>query len=232
MYKSAVIKLSGEALKGEHSILCDKTLEKIASALKKCVDAGAQIAVVIGAGNIWRGARQNGLCIGRVKADHMGMLGTLINCIALADYVERAGVGAKVLSAVPVSQFCETYSQEKAKEYMRAGKVTLLACGVGYPFFSTDTGVMLRAAELKADIVLSARAVDGVYDKDPGAYPDAVKYKRLSYDEMLAKNLQAIDQTAAALGKANKIKALLFSLSDPENIYRGMMGEDVGTFIQ
>ncbi len=232
MYKSALVKLSGEALKGVDSILDGQTLDKIALQLKRCADRGVKLAVVIGAGNIWRGARQHGLSVGRVRADHMGMLGTLINCIALQDYLERAGVHARVLSAVPVEQFCETYSQEKAKRYMDEGIITILACGVGYPFFSTDTGVMLRAAELEAEIVLSARAVDGVYDKDPCLYPDAVKYDRLSYDTMLEKNLQAIDQTAAALGRANNIKVLLFSLADPENIYRGVSGENIGTFIE
>jgi uridylate kinase len=232
MYKSALVKLSGEALSGKDSILDGKMLEKIAFQIKKCVDGGARIAIVIGAGNIWRGARQKGISVERVRADHMGMLGTLINCIGMQDYLEKAGLKAKVLSAVPVEQFCETYSQEKARHYMDEGYTVLLACGVGYPFFSTDTGVMLRAAELGVDIVLSAKAVDGVYNKDPNKYPDAVKYERLSYDTMLEKNLQAIDLTASAFGRENKIKVLLFSLSDPENIFRGINGENIGTVIE
>ncbi|MDD4124838.1 MAG: UMP kinase [Eubacteriales bacterium] len=232
MYKSALIKLSGEALSGGDSILDGEILRKIAAQIKKCVNDGINIAVVIGAGNIWRGARQNKISVERVKADHMGMLGTLINCIGMQDYLEKEGVEASVLSAVPVEQFCETYSQEKARRYMNEGRVVLLACGVGYPFFSTDTGMMLRAAELNVDIVLSARAVDGVYDKDPNRYPDAVKYDRLGYDTMLENNLQVMDQTAAALGRDNKIKVLLFSLADPDNIHRVMCGESIGTVIE
>ncbi|MGI6716453.1 MAG: UMP kinase [Eubacteriales bacterium] len=232
MYKSALIKLSGEALAGEDGILDGVMLEKISKQIKKCADEGIQIAIVIGAGNIWRGGRQNGISVERVRADHMGMLGTLINCLGLSDYIEKEGLKATVLSAVPVEQFCETYSQHKARKLMSEGHVVLLACGVGYPFFSTDTGMMLRAAELGVDIVLSARAVDGVYDKDPNVYPDAVKYDSLTYDVMLRKNLKVMDQTAAALGRDNNIKVYLFSLADPENIYKVLKGEKIGTVIE
>lgn len=232
MYNSALIKLSGEALSGKNGILDGSFLAEVASQIKKCVDNGAKIAIVIGGGNIWRGARQKDISVERVRADHMGMLATLINCLGMQDYLEKAGLGAKVLSAVPVEQFCETYSQAKARQYMNEGKVVLCACGVGYPFFSTDTGMMLRAAELGVDVILSAKAVDGVYDKDPNKYPDAVRFDKVSYDTILEKNLGVIDQTAASLGRENNVKVLLFSLADPENIFRAIRGENVGTLIE
>ncbi|MEG1743679.1 MAG: uridine monophosphate kinase, partial [Clostridia bacterium] len=192
---------------------------------------GIELSIVIGAGNIWRGSRQCGLDIDRVRGDHMGMLATLINSIALQDYLIKSGLDTVVMSAVQMSQFCETYSQSKALEHMKNKKAVIIACGVGYPFFTTDTGMMLRAAELNVDVVLSAKAIDGVYDKDPHIYPDAVKYEKVSYDDIINKRLNVIDQTASAFGRDNNIKILLFALSDPENIYRAAMGENIGTIV-
>ncbi len=232
MYKSALIKLSGEALAGEKGILNGEFLARIAAEVKKCVDSGARIAMVIGGGNIWRGARQSGVNVTRFKADHMGMMATLINSIAMQDYLEQAGLKAKVLSAVPVQQFCEPYSQQRALDLLDEGYVVLCSCGVGYPYFSTDTGVVLRAAELGIEIILSAKSVDGVYNKDPGKYPDAVKYDKVSYDTILKEGLGVIDLTSAALARENHIKMLLFSLADPENIYRAINGEKLGTVIE
>jgi uridylate kinase len=187
--------------------------------------------VVIGAGNIWRGARQNGLSVDRVRGDHMGMLATVINSIAMQDYIIKTGVNAHVMSAVSIQQFCEPYSQYKAIEYLEKNEVVILSCGVGYPFFSTDTGMMLRAAELKCDAVLSAKNVNGVYDKDPVKYPDAKKFDELTYSEMLSLGLKAIDQSAAAIGEESGIKTVLFSLSEPDNIIRAANGENIGTLI-
>ncbi|MBO4501714.1 MAG: UMP kinase [Clostridia bacterium] len=232
MYKSALIKLSGEALAGENGILNGEFLARIAAEVKKCVESGARIAMVIGGGNIWRGARQSGVNVTRFKADHMGMMATLINSIAMQDYLEQAGLKAKVLSAVPVQQFCEPYSQQRALDLLDEGYVVLCSCGVGYPYFSTDTGVVLRAAELGIEIILSAKSVDGVYDKDPRKYPDAVKYDKVSYDTILKEGLGVIDLTSAALARENHIKMLLFSLADPENIYRAIKGEKLGTVIE
>lgn len=233
MYKRILIKLSGEALAGgSQKILDNDILERIAKAVKKTHDAGIGIAIVIGAGNIWRGSRQGGLTIDRVRGDHMGMLATLINSIALQDYLIKAGVDTAVMSAVHIDQFCETYSQEKANRYIDNGKAVIVSCGVGYPFFTTDTGMMLRAAELGAELVLSAKAVDGVYDKDPNLYPDAVKFDLVSYDDIISKNLKVIDMTAAAFGRDNNIQILLFALSNPENIYKAAMGESMGTIIK
>ena len=203
-YKRVLLKLSGEALSGDGTrILDDGFLRAVAGEIASCVKAGVQFGIVIGAGNIWRGARQGGLSIDRVRGDHMGMLATVINSLAMQDYLIAAGVDAKVM----------------------------IPCGVGYPYFSTDTGMMLRAVELKCDVLLSAKNVDGVYDSDPAKNPAAKKYDTLTYDEILSKNLKAIDLTASAIGRENKMPALLFGLSHPENITRAVMGENMGTLI-
>ena len=229
-FKRVLVKLSGEALSGEGKhILNGDMLEHVAKVLSRLAKDGTQVCVVIGAGNIWRGARQNGMTIDRVRGDHMGMLATLINSIAMQDYVIKAGTNARVMSAVQMQQFCETYSQYKAIEYLEQGEIVILACGVGYPFFSTDTGMMLRAAELKCDAVLSAKNVAFVCDKDPAKYPDAKPFTTLKYSEMLSMGLRAIDQSAAAIGEESGIKTVLFSLSDPENIIRAANGENLGT---
>ncbi|MBQ0091723.1 MAG: UMP kinase [Clostridiales bacterium] len=230
-YKRILLKLSGEALAGEHGILDDGFLKTVCAEIRKCTDAGVQVAIVIGAGNIWRGARQGGLTIDRVRGDHMGMLATVINSLAMQDYLIGAGVDAKVMSAFQIQQVCEPYAQYKAIEYLEQGKAVLIPCGVGYPYFSTDTGMMLRAVELKCDVLLSAKNVDGVYDDDPAKNPNAKKYETLTYDEILAKGLHAIDLTASAIGRENGMPALIFGLSDPANITRAVFGENVGTLI-
>ncbi len=230
-YKRVLIKLSGEALAGEESVLSGEMLTTVAGNIAKLVRRGISVAVVIGAGNIWRGARQKGMNVDRVRGDHMGMLATTINSIAMQDYILKTGVDARVMSAVQIQQFCEPYAQYKAIEYLERGSVVILSCGVGYPFFSTDTGMMLRAAELKCDAVLSAKNVDGVYDKDPGKNPDAKKFDELTYSEMLSLGLKAIDASAAAIGEESGIKTVLFSLADPDNIIRAAEGEKIGTLL-
>lgn len=231
-YKRVLVKLSGEALSGDGKrILSGDMLKSVAGVLSDLAKNGTQVCVVIGAGNIWRGARQNGLEVDRVRGDHMGMLATVINSIAMQDYIIKAGTEAKVMSAVQIQQFCEPYAQYKAIEYLEQGTIVILAAGVGYPYFSTDTGMMLRAAELKCDAVLSAKNVDGVYDKDPAKYPDAKKFDSLSYSEMLSLGLKAIDPSAAAIGEESGIKTVLFPLSDPENIVLAARGENIGTLL-
>ncbi|MBR2901568.1 MAG: UMP kinase [Clostridia bacterium] len=231
-YKRVLVKLSGEALSGEgNRILNGDMLTSVADVISRLVKDGTQVCIVIGAGNIWRGARQNGLSVDRVRGDHMGMLATVINSIAMQDYIIKTGVNAHVMSAVQIQQFCEPYSQYKAIEYLENNEVVILSCGVGYPFFSTDTGMMLRAAELKCDAVLSAKNVNGVYDKDPAKYPDAKKFDELTYSEMLSLGLKAIDQSAATIGEESGIKTVLFPLSEPDNIIRAANGENIGTLI-
>lgn len=231
-YNRILLKLSGEALSGKDNILDPVFLKETAENIKKCMDEGIQVAIVCGAGNIWRGGRQHGHCIDRVRADQMGMLGTLINSLAIQDAVIKAGAKCVVMSAVPMAQFCECYSQYKAIEHLESGKAVILACGTGYPFFTTDTGALLRAAEIKADVAMFAKNIDGVYDKDPEKYSDAVKFDRLTYSEMLEKDLHAIDTAAGALGKDNDLKILMFRLDKPENIYTAATGEAVGTIIE
>lgn len=232
LYKRVLIKLSGEALAGEkNGILDGEMLSSVAEKIATLVNDGVQVSIVIGAGNIWRGARQNGLDVDRVRGDHMGMLATVINSLAMQDYILKTGVTAHVMSAVQIQQFCEPYAQYKAIEYLEKGEVVILACGVGYPFFSTDTGMMLRAAELKCDAVLSAKNVDGVYDKDPAKYSDAVKFDELTYTELLARGLKAIDQSAATIGEECDIKTVIFPLSDPDNIISAAKGEKIGTLL-
>ncbi len=231
-YKRVLIKLSGEALAGEKKgILDGDMLSSVAEKIALLVNDGVQVSIVIGAGNIWRGARQNGLDVDRVRGDHMGMLATVINSLAMQDYILKTGVNAHVMSAVQIQQFCEPYAQYKAIEYLEKGEVVILSCGVGYPFFSTDTGMMLRAAELKCDAVLSAKNVDGVYDKDPAKYSDAVKFDELTYQELLSRGLKAIDQSAATIGEECDIKTVIFPLSDPQNIISAAKGETIGTLL-
>lgn len=234
-YKRVLLKLSGEALAGEENtgkILDDGFLRAVSGEIAKCASMGVQFGIVIGAGNIWRGARQGGLSIDRVRGDHMGMLATVINSLAMQDYLIRAGVDARVMSAFQIQQVCEPYAQYRAREYMEQGKIVLIPCGVGYPFFSTDTGMMLRAVELNCEILLSAKNIDGVYDDDPAKNPNAKKYATLTYDEILSKGLKAIDLTASAIGRENGMPALVFGLSDPANITRAVLGEPVGTLIE
>ena len=231
-YKRVLIKLSGEALAGvKKGILDGDMLSSVAEKIATLVNDGVQVSIVIGAGNIWRGARQNGLDVDRVRGDHMGMLATVINSLAMQDYILKTGVKAHVMSAVQIQQFCESYAQYKAIEYLEKGEVVILSCGVGYPFFSTDTGMMLRAAELKCDAVLSAKNVDGVYDKDPAKYSDAVKFDELTYQELLSRGLKAIDQSAATIGEECDIKTVIFPLSDPQNIISAAKGETIGTLL-
>jgi uridylate kinase len=228
--KRVLIKLSGEALSGANGELYSHPfVDGVAEALGACVKSGVEVAVVVGAGNIWRG--RSGGSMDRTTADRMGMLATVINSLAMQDYLISAGVDAKVMSAFQIQQVCEPYAQYKAMEYLEQGSVVLIPCGVGYPYFSTDTGMMLRAVELKCDVLLSAKNVDGVYDSDPAKNPDAKKYDTLTYNEILSKNLKAIDLTASAIGRENGMPALIFGLSHPENITRAVMGENIGTLI-
>ena len=231
-YKRILLKLSGEALSGKDNILDPVFLKETGENIKKCMDEGMQIAIVCGAGNIWRGGRQHGHKIDRVRGDHMGMMGTMINSLAIQDAIIKAGAPCVVMSAVPMTQICEVYSQYKAIEHLENGKAVVLACGTGYPFFTTDTGALLRAAEIKADVAMFAKNIDGIYDKDPAKYPDAVKYDRITYAEMLEKDLHAIDTAAGALGRENDLKVLMFRLDKPENIYTAAMDETVGTILE
>ncbi len=230
VYKRVLIKISGEALahdnkKGE---LYDfNFMDKVASVIKKCVDEGVQVAVIVGAGNIWRGAK--GTAISRCRGDHMGMLATVINALALQDTFLRAGMDARVLSSVEMNTFADFYTQRDANDLLNAGKVVILAGGSGVPFFSTDTPAVVRAAEIGADAVLMAKNVDGVYTADPKTDPTAQKIEDITYSEILEKNLRAFDMTAVSFCNDNDITSFAFALSNPDNIYDIIMGRSTGT---
>lgn len=227
-YKRVLLKLSGEAVSGgEKGIINFEFLSKIASVIKACRDEGVQMAVMIGAGNIWRG-RQGGN-MNRCRADHMGMLATMINCLALQQELENQQVDAVTMTPVEMESFADKYSARKAVSDLNAGKIVLLGCGSGSPFFSTDTAAVLRAAEINADVVLMAKNIDGIYSADPKKDANAVKFDEITYKEILENEIRAYDLTATAFCMDNNIKTYAFELKDPMNIYRVIMGEKVGT---
>ena len=229
-YTRAIVKLSGEVLAGEagHGIDFELT-EKICRKIMDCVQAGAEIGVVIGGGNFWRG-RSSG-SMDAVRADKMGMLAIMMNAIALEDVFEQLGQPALVQSACVMPQVAGCIDKRQALEAMAAGKVVIYGGGTGNPFFTTDSAAALRAAEIEAQVVLKATNVDGIYDKDPKKHPDAVKYDTLTHEDILARRLQVMDATCAALCREKSIPMLVFNLNDPDNILRALRGENVGTVV-
>lgn len=229
-YKRVLLKLSGEALAaGGDGILNHDFLGEVASVIKKCCDDGIQVAVIVGAGNIWRG--RQGTDMDRTRADYMGMLATTINSLALQDAFEHKGLKAHVMTAVEMDTFAEHYTVRDAVSYLEKGEVVIFGCGLGSPFFSTDTAAVLRASEIEADIVLMAKNIDGVYTADPAKDPSAVRLDEVTYKEILAKELKALDMTATTFCMENDIKLYAFALWDPWNIHRVIMGEKIGTII-
>lgn len=231
VYKRILLKISGEVLAGEagHGIDFDTALG-ICKAVREVSRAGVQVGLVVGGGNFWRG-RSSGK-MDRSRADHMGMLATVMNATALEDTFEQIGVDAVAMSALPMEQFAETFTSSKAKKYLEQGKVVIFGCGTGNPFFTTDSGAALKAAEIEADILFKATNVDGVYDKDPNKFDDAVKFDTLTQAEILEKDLKVMDSTAAALCKDNNIPILVFNLNDPRNIIRAVEGQNIGTIVK
>ena len=230
VYKRILLKISGEALAGSKGMGLDySVITGICESIKKCSESGAQVGIVVGGGNFWRG-RSSG-AMDRTRADHMGMLATAMNALAVADVLESLDVNVRVQTAIIMQQVAEPYIRNRAVRHMEKGRTVIFGCGTGNPFFSTDTAAALRAAEIDADIFLKATMVDGVYDKDPHKFDDAVRYDKLSYGEMLHKELGVMDATAATLCRDNKIPILVFDMSDPENICRAVCGENVGTLI-
>lgn len=229
-YKRVLLKLSGEALSGSKEAGLDfDVLTPICESIKKCVDLGAQVAVVVGGGNFWRG-RSSGK-MDRTRADHMGMLATVINALAICDVLEQTGVEARVQSALEMPAICENFVKDKAVNHLKKGRVVIFGSGTGCPYFSTDSASSLRAIEIGADVMLKATMVDGVYNKDPHKYPDAVKYDKLTFKEVLDKELGVMDSTSAAMCRDNNMPVLVFSMSDPDNIVRAITGEDIGTLV-
>ena len=233
VYKRVLIKISGEALAGEkkHGFDFD-FISEVCKTVKSCADMGVQVGIVIGGGNFWRGVKDGAGKVERVSADRMGMLATTMNCLAVCDVFKQLGAKAKVMTAVDIQGVGERYDTAKSIEYMEQGNIVLFAFGTGQPFFSTDTAAVLRAAEIHADAILLAKNIDGVYDDDPRKNPEAKKFDRISYDEVLARHLAVMDTTATGLAMDNSIPVIVFALADPENIARVLSGEEIGTIVK
>ncbi len=232
-YKRVLLKISGEALAGDaHRGLNFDVIGGVCDVIKKCVAEGVEVGVVVGGGNFWRGIKDGGDRMERTRADQMGMLATVINCLAVADCLEQRDVPVRVQTAVEMQKIAEPYIRGKAIRHLEKGRVVIFGCGTGNPFFSTDTGAVLRAAEIEADAILLAKNIDGVYSADPAKDPTAVKYDAITYDEVLAKHLAVMDSTATTLSMDNHIPIVLFALQDPENILRVIHGEDIGTIVK
>ena len=232
-YKRVLLKISGEALAGDaHRGLDFNVINSVCKVIKSCVDMGVQMGIVIGGGNFWRGVKDGADKMQRSHGDAMGMLATVMNSIAVSDALEKHGVDARVLCAVQMEKFCEYFTRDRAERYLNSGKVVIFAGGTGNPYFSTDTGAVLRGVEIEADAILMAKNVDGIYSADPNVDPTAVKFDELTYDEVLARHLKATDTTAMTLAMDNHMKLVCFALADPENIIRVVCGEKIGTTVK
>ncbi len=232
-YKRILLKISGEALAGEkHRGLDFAIVDQLCQSIKSCVNMGVQVGIVIGAGNFWRGVKDGADHMQRSHADAMGMLGTVMNAIAVADALCRHGMDARVLSAVEMNKFCEYFTRDTAERYLSEGKVVLFAGGTGNPYFSTDTGAVLRGVEIEADAILMAKNVDAIYSADPAKDPTAVRYSQLTYDEVLAKHLKATDLTAMTLAMDNDMTMICFGLAEENSILRVVQGESIGTTVK
>lgn len=232
-YKRILLKVSGEALAGDAGRgLNFEVINEVCDAVARCAAEGVQVGIVVGGGNFWRGLKDGKGMRERTRADHMGMLATSINCLALADILEQKGVDVRVQTAIEMRSIAEPYIRSRAIRHLEKGRVVIFGCGTGNPYFSTDTAAALRAAEIDADAILLAKNVDGVYSADPKMDPNAIKYDTISYDDVLAQHLQVMDSTAASLSMDNKIPVILFALKDPENILRVVHGEKIGTIVK
>ena len=231
-YRRVLLKLSGEALMGDEDYGIDpKVIGRLAREVMEVREAGAEVALVIGGGNIFRGA---GLAAGgmdRVTGDQMGMLATVINALAMQDALEKVGAKARVMSAIKINDVCEDYIRRRAVRHLEKGRITIFAAGTGNPFFTTDSGAALRAVEIGADLLLKATKVDGVYDKDPKKHADAVRFERLSYDEVIGRNLQVMDTAAFALARDAALPLRIFDMDEPGALLRIMRGEELGTLV-
>ncbi len=229
-YKRILLKVSGEALSGDKGTGFDmNVLAEVSKVVKKCHEAGVEIAVVVGGGNFWRG--RDGHNMNRTRADHMGMLATVMNSLALASAFEAEGIPTRVQTSIEMRQIAEPYIRNKAMRHLEKGRVVIFGCGTGNPFFSTDTTAALRAAEIEADAILLAKNVDAVYDSDPATNPNAKKFTEVTFKEVLNLGLKVMDSTATSLCMDNDIPILVFGVADPENIIRVLCGEKIGTVV-
>ena len=233
VYKRVLLKLSGEALSGDAGTGLDfKVMAKVCGVVAKAARMGVEIGIVVGGGNFWRGVKNGEGRMDRARADYMGMLATIMNCLALQDVLQQQGVGAKVLTAMEIQHIGEPFSIDRAEAYLKNGSVVVFGGGVGSPYFTTDTGAVLRAALINAEAILLAKNIDGVYSADPRKDPDAVKYDSISYAEVLEKRLAVMDTAATCIAMENHIPVMVFALKDPENILRALRGENVGTLVE
>lgn len=231
-YKRVVLKLSGEALAGKENFgISQETLTSIAQQVKQVKEAGVDVAIVVGGGNIWRGVAGSAKGMDRATADYMGMLATVINSLALQDALETQGVDTRVQTAIEMRQIAEPYIRRRAIRHLEKGRVVIFAAGTGNPYFSTDTTAALRAAEIEAEVILMAKKVDGVYDSDPVKNPNAKMFKDLGYIEVLNKGLGVMDSTATSLCMDNDIPLIVFNVNKKGNILKAVMGESIGTFV-
>ena len=232
-YKRIMLKVSGEALAGDQRRGLDfDVIHGVCDAIKQCVDMGVQVGLMVGAGNFWRGVKDGADKMQRSHADAMGMLGTVMNSIAVADALEKHGVDARVLSAVEMNKFCEYFTRDTADRYLNEGKVVIFAAGTGNPYFSTDTGVVLRGVEIEADAILMAKNVDAIYSADPNVDKNAIRYSRLTYDDVLERHLKATDSTAMTLAMDNNMTLVCFGLAEENSIIRVVRGEEIGTTVK
>ena len=229
-YKRVLLKVSGEALAGTKGYgLDESTLASVSASIKKVVDMGVNVSIVVGGGNIWRGRSSENM--DRTRADHMGMLATVINALGLCSALEACGIETRVQSAIEMRAVAEPYIRGKAVRHLEKGRVVIFAAGTGNPFMSTDTAAALRAVETEAEIILLAKKVDAVYDSDPMINPDAKRFDALSFSDILGKELGVMDATAASMCRGNNMSILVFGLDDPENIVRAVKGEKIGTLV-
>ncbi len=233
VYRRVLIKISGEALAGDkHTGFDFDFVASVCRTVKKCVEEGVQVGIVIGGGNFWRGVKDGAGYVERVSADRMGMLATCMNCLAVADALRQHGVKASVQTSVDIQGVGERYDTLKSIALMENGTVVLFAGGTGAPFFSTDTAATLRALEIHADAILLAKNIDGVYSADPRKDASAVKFDEISYDEVLARRLQVMDSTATSMAMDNNIPVIVFALAEPDNILKVLNGEKIGTIVK
>ncbi len=232
IYKRILLKLSGESLAGDSALSIDThVLDQMTSDLQKIVELGVEVGIVIGGGNIFRGLSEKAKDMNRVAADHMGMLATVINAVALGDAIKRRGMPATVLSAIEMNEIAAPFSQRMAIQELSAGKVVIFAAGTGNPFFTTDTAAALRGVEIEADVLIKGTRVDGIYSADPEKNPDATFLPRLTYDEVMNKNLRVMDQTAFALCRENNLAVHVFNMEIPGNLLKVMQGAAIGSVV-
>ena len=230
-YKRVLLKLSGEALAGSKKTGVDaETVGKICDKIKEVVDLGVEVAIVVGGGNFWRG--RNGHEMERTTADYMGMLATAMNGLALQDALEARGMYTRLQTAIEMRQIAEPYIKRKAIKHLEKGRIVIFSCGTGNPYFTTDTTAALRAAEIEADVILVAKTIDAVYSADPKIDKNAVRYDKITYLDILNKDLKVMDSTATSLCMDNKIPLLVFGINEPENIVKAVKGEKIGTLVE